>query len=446
MVSDPSHQQIGQSVGARLRAARLAKKYTQSQLAQPDFSVSYISAIERGQIHPSLRALEIFALRLGISSTDLLSIQEPGTGGTSPESEVTPSQEEIALQLLEAEIYIWQDAARQAITQLRELASKTLTPQQEMQLHYLLGLAFINVALYQEAEAALADALKFARDVQGFLSLQVFNLLGKVNAAMHNYERGLEYYQQCLDELEKEQQFPDELFIAQLFSNMGMCYTHLNQLDVAIEMFNRALTMTEGLLTSDQLTSMYWNASHYFSETNDYHYATLYGYKSLQIYLQERNNTLRREIYHYLGQVVLKGDRQQALTELEKMQQEVTGTKDQLVQASITTHMAQWLFLEGKLDEAREQAQRAFALASPSGDTINTAYVLTTLGQVAYAQKDYAAGDSNFVSALEMLERLGLREDYAEQSAFYAQLLEERGAQEEALRYYKQAFESRRRS
>src|SRR3979411_3145147 len=72
MPSDHSHQNIGQTVGAKIRAARLAKKYTQSQLAAPDFSVSYISAIERGQIHPSLRALEILAGRLGLSSTQLL--------------------------------------------------------------------------------------------------------------------------------------------------------------------------------------------------------------------------------------------------------------------------------------------------------------------------------------------------------------------------------------
>jgi len=75
MASHSDLQQIGQTVGAKLRATRLTRKLTQSQLARPDFSVSYVSAIERGQIHPSLRALEIFAQRLGISSTDLLSKQ-----------------------------------------------------------------------------------------------------------------------------------------------------------------------------------------------------------------------------------------------------------------------------------------------------------------------------------------------------------------------------------
>src|SRR6266487_1499210 len=77
MSADQSHSQMGQSVGAKLREARKAKRYTQSQLASPDFSVSYISAIERGQIHPSLRALEILARRLDLSSTDFLPDKSP---------------------------------------------------------------------------------------------------------------------------------------------------------------------------------------------------------------------------------------------------------------------------------------------------------------------------------------------------------------------------------
>src|SRR5215813_4915665 len=72
MSPEPPSNKIGKSVGEKLRAARIAQHYTQSQLAAPDFSVSYISAIERGQIHPSLRALEILAARLGLSSTQLL--------------------------------------------------------------------------------------------------------------------------------------------------------------------------------------------------------------------------------------------------------------------------------------------------------------------------------------------------------------------------------------
>src|SRR6266567_9450614 len=72
MASDISHEQPRLVVGAKIRATRLAQKMTQGQLAKPDFSVSYISAIERGQIQPSLRALEILAQRLELNAAELL--------------------------------------------------------------------------------------------------------------------------------------------------------------------------------------------------------------------------------------------------------------------------------------------------------------------------------------------------------------------------------------
>src|SRR5437763_13110071 len=104
MSAGQSQSQMGQAVGAKIREVRKAKRYTQSQLASPDFSVSYISAIERGQIHPSLRALEILARRLDLSSTDFLAGNaQSQLRGATPTS-TSPGEEEItALTLLEAQ-------------------------------------------------------------------------------------------------------------------------------------------------------------------------------------------------------------------------------------------------------------------------------------------------------------------------------------------------------
>src|SRR5437588_8146895 len=120
MASNSDLQRIGQTVGAKLRAARLARKYTQSQLAQPDFSVSYISAIERGQIHPSLRALEIFAQRLGLSSKELI---QGSSGGESLSTVALTENDEAEddWQLLVAHIQILQGAFSQAIQSLQQL-------------------------------------------------------------------------------------------------------------------------------------------------------------------------------------------------------------------------------------------------------------------------------------------------------------------------------------
>jgi transcriptional regulator with XRE-family HTH domain len=64
-------------LGARLRAVRKARGLTQEALAAPEFTKSYVSAVECGKARPSLRALELMARRLGIPLPDL--VQAPPT-------------------------------------------------------------------------------------------------------------------------------------------------------------------------------------------------------------------------------------------------------------------------------------------------------------------------------------------------------------------------------
>src|SRR5205085_6633614 len=115
MATEPIQPPLEKMVGARLREVRKARKLTQSQLAGEDFSVSYISAIERGQIHPSLRALEIFAVRLGLTSTQLLPARsQPEERAGGGPSSLEREEEEIELALLDAQVMIKQGAAAHA--------------------------------------------------------------------------------------------------------------------------------------------------------------------------------------------------------------------------------------------------------------------------------------------------------------------------------------------
>src|SRR5687767_1078789 len=56
-----------QTLSARIRKARLEKGLTQEQLAGPEFTKGYVSALERGSVRPSLKALDVFSRRLGLT-------------------------------------------------------------------------------------------------------------------------------------------------------------------------------------------------------------------------------------------------------------------------------------------------------------------------------------------------------------------------------------------
>src|SRR5947209_13977715 len=163
MHKDQTSKQTELSVGTKLRAARQAKKYTQGKLAAPDFSVSYISAIERGQIQPSLRALEILARRLELSSTDLLS----GRSQQAYELAVSTSasnDEELLIDfiLFEAQISILQNRATEALTQLQYLEGKQLTERKQLHQRYLLGWAYLYTSQFQLCEHTLVEAQQLA--------------------------------------------------------------------------------------------------------------------------------------------------------------------------------------------------------------------------------------------------------------------------------------------
>src|SRR5438552_2931959 len=161
MSPEQSSGKIGKSVGEKLRAARIALHYTQSQLAAPDFSVSYISAIERGQIHPSLRALEILATRLGLSSTQLLPNRGQAEDRLSDSPDLTArDNDETDLTLLQAQLDIRRDEPLDAITLLEKLSAKRLTRQQQLQRSYYLGWAYFKAMRYQECEYILSDSLQ----------------------------------------------------------------------------------------------------------------------------------------------------------------------------------------------------------------------------------------------------------------------------------------------
>src|SRR5579859_4510910 len=151
MATGTSRGVVGQTVGAKLRAARKAQKYTQGQLAAPDFSVSYISAIERGQIRPSLRALEILATRLGLASTELLPNRAQQDGHVAQPSHPERDEDDMDIIFTEIQTLLWQEEAAQALALLNKYPLKKLKRPHQLLHQYLFGWAHFLQGLLQES-------------------------------------------------------------------------------------------------------------------------------------------------------------------------------------------------------------------------------------------------------------------------------------------------------
>src|SRR3954462_13882415 len=105
-------------LGQRIRAARVAKGWTQTQLAGDDISVGYVSRIESGQRRPNGQTLEDLATRLGLPTEHLL------RGVTARE------YDEIKLTLDFAELSLETGQHLEAETRAREAVDRATTGSQ----------------------------------------------------------------------------------------------------------------------------------------------------------------------------------------------------------------------------------------------------------------------------------------------------------------------------
>lgn len=436
--------QLGQTVGARLRAARQAKKYTQSQLAHPEFSVSYISAIERGQIQPSLRALEILTKRLGISPTDVLPQQKQAVVElSSPPDKKSVQEGTRDLSILEARLAFCQGTPEQVIDLLRTLLVDE--KRRNTLLYILLGQAYLQSGYIQESEQALSEATALLQETPDYLVARLLSLQSLVYMAAHNTNRALTLQHESLAMLERATH-SDVFLLARLYNNLGQQYSHLEQWKQAEETFNQAQALLENHTTYKQVEQTYWDLLLTHKEREEWSEAAYNGYKCLLAEAQASWPLLKSEIQHALNRALLMSSPEEAYDYLLAETQKADQQHNALGQASAHVYLASWFAERKQLDKAEFHARAALKLADSSAPTTILADAYVLLGELAYQRQDYLEGDQAFEQGLNMLKRLGRDQDLIEHLTAYANLLEGRNQISRAIVYWKQAYEYRQRN
>lgn len=449
MSADSSHQ-IGQTVGARLRVARLAKKYTQNQLARPDFSVSYISAIERGQIQPSLRALEILAQRLELSTADLLPAPSAVAGVLMPEVEnAVPGGDEREVLLLEAQVAIYQRKPARAVDLLRSLLPQKgeRRPEKASELYYVLGWAYLAEGRLQESEQLLAEAARLAREIPDPYYPCILGLQSAVYTAMRNTEQAVQVQRESSRVLARQSEASNNVsFLAQLHSSIAQHYNYLGEYEQAIEQFQQTVHLLQVCSSCQHSGENYQQLLLNYTEKEYYSLAMLYGYKELMADFRCQLKDRRNEIEYALGRTLLKSDPERAYDSLLVISQEAEARQDPVSQAGANVQIALWLLRHDELDQAEQLVHRVQEQIGSLGKTLVNADMQFLMGELAYKRQDYNAGDHFFEEGLTLLEQIGTWEDLIEQFARYAQLLEERNCIQKSIMYWKRAYESRQKN
>jgi transcriptional regulator with XRE-family HTH domain len=198
------------SLGERMRIARYAARLTQEELAGDSFSKSYISAVERNKMTPSISALRLLAERLSVTLAYLLGEQEDDPviqpdQEPAPNASLSPDEQRLAQRFEETEKLLMNNAPTLALDHLGDQAA--VPPQHLAHWNWLAGWALLQLNQAQEAKDIIQQGFEAAQAshdlrAEGFL----YFTLAKVNAVLgeqatvdHAFQEAIRRFEQGSD-------------------------------------------------------------------------------------------------------------------------------------------------------------------------------------------------------------------------------------------------------
>ncbi len=440
---------VAARVGTNIREVRTRLSLTQAQLAAPEFSISYISAIERGKIRPSLKALSILAKRLDVPLTFLLEGSPAGAAearavGYSP-ADSGPDQR-IDVELLQANVLIHQHAFKEAEQLLAPIQPERITIDQAYRLFLLRGQIHLGVNEFQEAVVDLRSAVSQGEGMNDIEYIErARNLLGKAYFSLYNYTLAMENHQRSNTAIENGY-INDPLFALDVYSNLANDYFRLGDLEKAVTFYHRALAALEEMNRDSRgFAQKYMEISLSYKAADKPTMARDYAMRSLALYEMRDEQRIVGLTHQRLGKALERqNDFDGAEAEYKRAITIERELDDEISVSVCLTSLAELLLKRGSVKEARREAQEALKFARSSKDAQTQGQALMTLAQIEHQSGDFEAADKLFAQALEQLDASDAHEIAASAYFRYANLLEQRGDVQGSLNAIKKAYEHQR--
>ncbi len=436
-------------LGQRLRRARLARNMTQSEVAQKQFSVSYISAVERGQIRPSLGALEKLAERLEVPLADLVRVEEPVIlpSMTSGERvEASNERDEIEQRLREALVLTRQGNADAAVEALSRMNMKSLNQREQAQWHWYAAIAHLELGRPDEARREIQEAMPLAEQLgDAELRERLHNELGNVYHAMHKYQLAINQYREAYDAIEHEA-VSDPTFRLNVLYNLGNEAWHLGDLDGAVQYLDQAAQLSQEVLDPQQLAAAYWTLSATFSSQNDSRRAKFYAVRSLAAHEDAGNRHLTARVFSRLGRAhAQSGQANEALAYLDTAYAMAEQQHDSQALAEAKRGLATVYLNQGDVKKAAGAAQEALDMAIALDD-LQRAESLLVQASVLEAQKNANGARKAFEQAIALQEEADATQYLSDAYKQFSDFLERQGDSAHALELLKKAWQLRERA
>lgn len=425
------------ALGDRIRDARRKLNMTQGELAGNDYSVSYISAIERNKIRPSLRALSWLADRLNVKLSDLLANEVSTTNESA--TTVPVAEDDVQIAIAQAQIAIASRHFGEARDRLLAVHDGVKQPSQRIQVNLLLGEALVALNLGNEAKDALEQNLVLTREIDPASQELTRNILGLAYYQLGMYMLAAECHRQCLTAI-NSRIIRDPSFELSVRNNLGNDYMQLSQHKEAIEIFQSATELGQKLLTPQSLAELYWQISDTYRHDGQTPQAQRYAEMAAEHLKIAADRQIFAHVQSSLGLAYAEqNDNERAETTLIQARDLAERAGDEDGRSIALASLSRVQLARNDAPGARKSAQEALRSAEATGNREALGRAYLALGEALSAENNGAAADENFGKGLKLLEDAGSQAELTRAYEHYADLLAQRGDSVRAFDFLKKA-------
>ena len=431
-----SAPEVPETLGQRLRQARIARGLTQSGLADSRFSKQYVSQLERDQLRPTDETLQWLAERLQVDRTYL------ATGVDGHERERVESV------VVRAEAAVESHDYGEAIGMLAEVAGAL--PQDsaaDLELRALLAESWARMYIGEMREAL--PLLARAREIvegPAFSDVDRAEVLFRLACCRYrltSVSTALALFTESL-ELAESSGIPCDRLRSRIFGWRSRCYRRQRDWEAAREDVERALELAEALDDPRGTADAYFLGALVAERRGQWVAARSYAEKARMLYeqLEDRANT--GKLLTTLGVLTfLLGRPDESIPLFKQAFAKALEVGSDADAAQAISSLAQVHLRTGEVGLAEQQARHALELLAGRVDFIDEiGNAQLVLGRSLLEQGKLEEAAEKFRAAEESFDQLSSASHKAAAWTAQAELAVERGDKEAAIGLYQRAVEA----
>jgi len=276
--------------------------------------------------------------------------------------------------------------------------------------------------------------------------------LGNTALVLNRFEEASQHYTQCLKLLNERRVNLPQVRIKTLNSLGLICITN-GFYAMAIKHFEEALNLCKNVPEHDVLPEINYGLCDANRQLRRYETAYIYGVKALQLSKQKSMLTMESRMQHLLGKInYQQHEYEEAANHYLESLAIASQEHNQELKIANFTALADLLLAEDRLEEAKRYSQRALEIADVMYNRYYLGLLYLTCGNVTLAEIEqteeeqhnmlFSKARSFFEQAKESLAQTQECALLGEVNRSIAQMLEQSGQTQEALAYWKTAYES----